>query len=56
MKMALSGSDLDIFSCPSLRPASMWCEMMTGLNFFFLLPAYSLSEEHGRSGGGDGEW
>jgi len=42
MKMALSGSDLDIFSWPSLSPLSMWCEMITGLNFFFFAPAYSL--------------
>jgi hypothetical protein len=42
MKMAESGSDLLIFSWPSFSPASMWCEMITGLNFFFLSPAYSL--------------
>ncbi len=42
MKMAESGSLLDIFSWPSLRPLSMWCEMITGLKRFFLSPAYSL--------------
>ena len=25
----------------------MWCEMMTGLNFFFFAPAFSLSREEG---------
>ncbi len=43
--MAESGSDFDIFSCPSLRPDNMWWEIMTGLNFFFFVPAYSLSVE-----------
>mmetsp|Transcript_41809 Transcript_41809/g.94432 ORF Transcript_41809/g.94432 Transcript_41809/m.94432 type:complete len:206 (-) Transcript_41809:560-1177(-) len=32
MKMAESGSDLDILACPCLRPYSMWCERMTGLS------------------------
>ena len=51
MKIAESGSDLLIFSWPSLSPASMWCEITTGLNFFFLAPAYSLWRKGGKKSG-----
>ena len=51
MKIAESGSDLLIFSWPSLSPASIWCEITTGLNFFFLAPAYSLWRKGGKGSG-----
>mmetsp|Transcript_75067 Transcript_75067/g.150903 ORF Transcript_75067/g.150903 Transcript_75067/m.150903 type:complete len:258 (+) Transcript_75067:167-940(+) len=38
MKIALSGSDLDILACPCLRPYSMWWLRITGLS---LIPAPS---------------
>ena len=54
IKIALSGSLLLIFSCPSFKPINIWWEMITGLNRIFFVPAYSLQE--GGSGEGMEMW